>query len=459
VKLQPGQHIHIVGIGGSGLSAIAHILLGQGYHISGSDRSLNPLTEALSQQGAVIHGHHAPEHVQGSDAVIITSAVTDDHVEVIAAREQGIPVYKRQEIMADVMVGKWVIAVAGTKGKTTTTALIVHLLQTCGLDPSYIVGGVLGNTGTNAGVGQGQHFVVEADEYDHMFLGLCPNIAVLTNIEWDHPDCFPTEQAMLTAFQHFVNLLRQTNGLLIACQDDPAVKALAEHHDAIRVRTYGIHQPADICATTIASHTDGTTHFVIQAAAAQLSVISVLPGSHNVQNALAAYAVAEALALPHDGFQQALQTFRLTARRFDVRADHHGIAIVDDYAHNPMSIKAVLAAARHRYPGRTLWAIWQPHTYSRTQALFSSFVSAFAAADHVLITDIYAAREQPIVGVSSAAVVAAMDHADARLASTFADVLEILRAEVTAPAVLIIMSAGDAPQIGIDFLAHLQERV
>jgi UDP-N-acetylmuramate--alanine ligase len=458
VKLHPDQHIYIVGIGGSGLSAIAQVLLAQGYQVSGSDRNLNALTDALIQQGATIYGHHAPENVHGAYAVIITSAVNHDHVEVVAAREQDIPVYKRQEIMADLMIGKQVIAVAGTKGKTTTTALIVHLLQTAGLDPSYIVGGVMGNTGTNAGVGQGTHFVVEADEYDHMFLGLRPDIAILTNMEWDHPDCFPTEQAMQGAFQGFIGLVRQTDGLLIACEDDSAVQHLAHQQSGLLVRTYGVQQPADIHASALESLADGRTRFVIHTAAADPVMNSPLPGAHNVQNVLAAYAVAEALGIAPDRFQQALQSFRPTARRFDVRADRDGIAIVDDYAHNPMSIKAVISAARQRYPGRALWAIWQPHTYSRTQALFDSFLTAFTEADHVLVTDIYAAREQPIEGVSSAAWVAAITHPDARYTPAFADALEILQSEVEAPAVILIMSAGDAPQIGLDFLAHRKEQ-
>ncbi|MBA3872861.1 MAG: UDP-N-acetylmuramate--L-alanine ligase [Anaerolineae bacterium] len=474
MKLKTGQHIFLVGIGGSGLSAIARVLLGQGYKVSGSDRSLNSLTAALERDGATIYEGHDAAHINGADVLIITSAVKNDHVEVVAARAVGIPVYKRQDIMADLMEGKTVIAVAGTKGKTTTTSMIVHILQGCGQDPSYIVGGIMGNTGTNAGVGNSKFFVVEADEYDNMFLGLKPDIAIITNIEWDHPDFFKTADDMVESFRKFVGLL-SADGILVTCADDRLAVKLADERlgAGLKTRTYGINQPGPYDLYLLARRR--RTYFwsywadFVQVLGAEtrfefnmpeditFDITIPLPGDHNIQNTLAALIACEAAAhLRVEDMAVAVSSFKPTARRFDVRADVNGIAIVDDYAHNPMSIKAVLEAAKQRYPEREVWAVWQPHTYSRTQALFTSFVKAFADADHVLITDIYAAREALIEGVSSGAVVAAMQHPDVRLTPTFADAVAVLSDNVKAPAVIIIMSAGDAPDIGVQYLKLLQ---
>jgi UDP-N-acetylmuramate--alanine ligase len=480
VKFIPGQHIHLVGIGGSGMSAIARILVERGYKVTGSDRNTNDLTDALARDGATIYQGHDAAYVQGADMVLITSAVKDDHVEVKAAREAGIPVYKRQDIMAALMEDHFVVAVAGTKGKTTTTSMIVHILRECGADPSYIVGGVTGNTNTNAGVGKGTRkiFVVEADEYDNMFHGLRPDIAVITNLEWDHPDFFDSPESMFSSFQHFVRLLDEKNeggGTLIVCADDERAYQLGEEHTAkpwTKTYTYGLSAGADIQALDVKTDSDGYTTFEIRfnnidAGRAKIN----LAGSHNVRNALAALLVAPPLVpapMFHAGIP-ALATFKPTARRFDLRADVNGIAIVDDYAHNPMSIRAVLEAACQRYPDRELWAVWQPHTYSRTQALFDDFAKSFDQADHVLITDIYAARENPIPGVTSAGVVDAINNRAriefpslpsgegifARHTPTFADTVKVLHQEVKSPAVILIMSAGDAPQIGVDYLKLL----
>ncbi len=485
VNLKAGQHIFLVGIGGSGLSAIARVLLGQGYRVSGSDRSLNEQTEALARDGATIYKGHDAAQIAGADALIITSAVKDDHVEVAAARAAGMPVYKRQDIMADLMEGKTVIAVAGTKGKTTTTSMIVHILRECGQDPSYIVGGIMGNTGTNAGVGKGSVFVVEADEYDNMFLGLKPDIAVITNIEWDHPDFFKTEADMVESFAKFAQLLDQSDlgagGILVADWDDQNIQAVRSQLEVFRGKLRGIYFPygkeqTDVKYKThpinIRTTEDGTIfelapNYPYNANHPGNLITLILPlfGMHNILNALAAIKAAGVTrtvlngnAIDWESLAKALETFKPTARRFELRADVNGVAIVDDYAHNPMSIKAVLEAARQRYPERAVWAVWQPHTYSRTQALFDQFTTAFDQADYVLVTDIYAARENLIEGVTSEAMVVAIKHADARHTPTFADAVAVLSAEVTAPAVVVIMSAGDAPQIGVEYLKYLQTK-
>ncbi len=453
-ELTPGQHIHLVGIGGTGLSAIARILLGKGFRVSGSDRAANPQTDALARDGATIYTGHAADYANAADALIISSAVAPDHVEVQRAHERGIPVYKRSDIIAAVTAGQDVIAISGTHGKTTTTAMTTHILLQTGRDPSYIIGGVLRSSGQNAAFGHGPAFVIEADEYDNMFHGLRPRVAIVNNVEWDHPDCFPTPESLLRSFETFANLV-PGDGLLVANGDDPAALQLTRprrwnYEPAL---TFGIDGDwNDWRALDITVEAD-KTRFVVRAPDQPLtSVTLAVPGRHNVRNALAAMIAAHTQGVSPQESAQALASFTGTGRRFDVRADVDGLAVVDDYAHHPTAIRVTLEAARSRYPDRELWAVWQPHTYSRTQQLMADYLQAFAAADHVLVTDIYAAREQPVEGVSSAALVAAMTHPDARHTPSLDDAVAVLDRDVRVPAVVLIMSAGDAPRIGIDLL-------
>lgn len=454
ITFSPSQHVHIIGIGGFGMSAIARILLERGLRVSGSDRTSNALTAALARDGATIYEGHDAAHVTGADMVLMTSAVPADHVEVLAALSQNIPVYKRSDIMAALMEGQQTIAIAGTHGKTTTTAMTAHILRETGRDPSYIIGGVLRTTGQNAGVGHGAAFVVEADEYDNMFHGLRPEVAIVTSIEWDHPDFFPSPSDLNRAFAQFIRLL-PANGLLIACADDPYAMMFAGNRIAMQrpTVTYGIENPqADWRAVNVRAESGGMAFEVIGRGAVRLR----LPGTHNVLNAMAALIAADQQSVPFPDAAAALATFEGTGRRFEVRADLKGIAVIDDYAHHPTAIRLTLEAARGRYPDRALWAVWQPHTYSRTRALLDDYAAAFDSADHVLVTDIFAAREDPIPNVTSAAVISAIRQRrpalDARHAGSLTDTAALLDAEVRAPAVILIMSAGDAPQIGIEFL-------
>lgn len=456
-QITPGQHIHLVGIGGAGLSAIARLLLGQGYRVSGSDRTLNALTDALAQAGARIDPAHDAANVVGADAVIVSSAVQPGQVEVAAAKAAGIPVYKRSDIMADLMVGKQVIAVAGTAGKTTTSAMIAHILIEVGKDPSYIVGGVLSTTGQNAAVGAGDAFVVEADEYDNMFLGLRPNVAVVTNVEWDHPDFFKTPDDVQFAFEQFAALLPE-DGMLVACADDPGAWALAQ----FQLARGGLAFPYGYNATRAVLHLvdlqtdENGARFGVRMFDAQnpnsLRIQLALPGRHNTLNATAALIASYYAGVDLNDAADALATFKGTARRFELKGEVGGIAVIDDYAHHPTKIRATLEAARSRYPDRQIWAVWQPHTYSRTQALMDDYLTAFENADHVLITNIYAAREAYIPGIDASKIAAQIVHIDARFTASLEDTTELLIAEVQSPAVVIIMSAGDAPKIGAEFL-------
>ena len=461
MQFLPGQHIHCIGIGGYGISAIARSLLERGFPVSGSDRNRNALTEALARDGAMIYKGHAADHVQNADLVIATSAVGNEHIEVVAATERGIPVYRRRDILAPLMQGNTVIAVAGTHGKTTTTSMIVHILREYGKDPSYIVGGVLASTGTNARVGKDAIFVIEADEYDNMFLGLEPDIAVITSIEYDHPDFFKSEQDLLDSFGTFIELLRPNQGMLIACAEDIHANRLAKKEQEAkrcRVYTYGLRDGVDFQATHVRADDNGRTCFDWAAENSSGPASLLLPGVHNVLNALAAITVKIAvLGSPVSDALAALETFKSTARRFDVRDEVGGVVVIDDYAHHPTAIKATLEAARMRYPDHEIWAVWQPHMYSRTQQLMGKYMTAFGAADHVVVTDVFAAREDPIPGVNSAWAVSQIQHADVHHTPSLSDAVDLLAKQVESPAVIIIMSAGDAPQIGIDYIKMKQD--
>lgn len=452
-RFQPGQHIHLVGIGGFGISAIARVLLGQGYRVSGSEINPNVLTDALARDGATIYTGHAAEHVRGADMVIVTSAAKPDHVEIVSARERGIPVYKRNEIIADLMEGKTVIAVAGTHGKTTTTAMIVHLLRECGKDPSYIVGGIMENTGTNAGVGDGSTFVVEADEYDYMFLGLKPNVAVITSIEFDHPDFFETEQAMFDTFVRFIECVTP-DGAVIVCADDARAKELATpRYLGRRVGvSYGLNS-AIFYADNI-RYDERHTHFDINMLGiGKVPVHLPLAGVHNIRNALAALVVTNGIVRSLEAVVRALETFKSTRRRFEIRGEAAGVIVVDDYAHHPTAIKVTLEAAKLRYPHRAIWAVWQPHTFSRTEALLDQFAAAFASADYVAVTDIYWSRETPTAAsINGEQTARAIQHPNVHYTGSLDDTTDFLLENVRSPAVIVIMSAGDAPRIGEVFL-------
>jgi len=452
-------HAHLIGIGGSGLSAIARLLLESGYSVSGSDRVLSEQAAELAAAGATVFAGHAAENIRGADLVIRSSAIPDSNPEVLAAQAAGIPVLKRSEFFGQLMSGRIGIAVAGTHGKTTTTAMIAWLLTACGQDPSYIIGGVSKNLGNNAHAGQGKTFVIEADEYDRMFLGLDPQIAVVTMVEHDHPDCFPTAAEYMEAFTAFVGKLK-SGGLLIANADDAQAAGLTGAVPAgCRVVIYGLKPGADLRAINISRNAVGGFSFDVQSSFGTrvANIVLQVPGEHNILNALAAFAVAQELKINAGKAAAALDAFQGTGRRFDVRGEANGIVIIDDYAHHPTEIRATLAAARVRYPESRIWAVWQPHTYSRTQMLLADFTRAFNNVDRVIVTAVYAARETE-TGFSAAQVVAQMQHANARYIPALADVRETLMAELKPGDVLLVLSAGDADQVSSQVLSALRHK-
>jgi UDP-N-acetylmuramate--alanine ligase len=462
-------HVHFIGIGGSGLSAIARLLLESGYTVSGSDRTLTPFAEEVRKAGAMVYVGHHPRNLTGVDWVVRSSAITDDNPEVEAANRTGIPVYKRSDFLGRLMEDKTGIAIAGTHGKTTTTAMIAWVLSKLGRDPSFIVGGVVNNLGVNAHAGKGKTFVIEADEYDYMFLGLKPQIAVVTSIEHDHPDCFPTLESVYQAFEQFVDLL-PAEGTLIVCAEDPGAAALIPHvRKASRnVISYGvqgdmtINTPLWIQAREVKPNGRGGFDFTATTNLASKTSGSVkvslqVPGQHNVRNALAVLAVIGVLGLSRKKASLALSEFTGTSRRFELRGEVNGIQIFDDYAHHPTEIRATLAGARSRFANARIWAVWQPHTYSRTKTLFLDFARAFKDADEVIVTEVYASRE-PIEDFTSAEIVSAMPHLSARYIKTLPEVTEHLLKNFQPGDVLIVLSAGDADQVCTDVLKGLQER-
>lgn len=452
---QPGAHIHLIGIGGTGMSAIARVMLQQGYIISGSDRNASPFTEALAAAGATIFVGHDAAHLGDAQAVITTSAANEQNPEIAAARTRSIPIFKRSEMIGALLRGRSVIAAAGTHGKTTTTGMITHILQQAGRDPGFIIGSLLKTTGTNAELGRGPDFVIEADEYDYMFFGLEPTTAVVTSVEWDHPDFFPTAEVFAQTFEQFAAKIT-AGGTLIACTDDAGANALAHSREMNggRVLRYGSSADADVQITSLTDSGSGTVFTLRFREGGTVSVQLSLSGMHNALNATAALVAARLHGVDPQSAAAALASFSGTGRRFDVRADRDGIAVIDDYAHHPTAIRVTLAGARARYPGRAIWAVWQPHTFSRTQALIDGYAAAFGDADHVLVTPIYAAREQPVAGIDEHWVAAwiAAQHADASAVSSLQEATAVLRARVRAPAAIVIFSAGDAPQIGMEYL-------
>jgi len=459
-------HVHFIGIGGSGLSAIARLLKESGYEVTGSDKALSPFAVDLQHMGVTVHVGHDSAYVAGADWVVKSSAITDDDPEVQAALKAGIPVYKRSDFLGRLMTNKTGIAVAGTHGKTTTTAMIAWMLSALGRDPSFIVGGVMNNYGVNARMGRGNAFVIEADEYDRMFLGLQPRIEVITNLEHDHPDIYPTFGDMFAAFEEFVNLLPLVGTLIASSEDEGAASLLPRARKGGRhVVAYSvqgemtINSPQWMQARNVRPNERGGFSFTASTNIAEAGLQSVnvslqVPGEHNVRNALASLSVAAVMGLSLKNAAVALGEFKGTGRRFQVLGEKRNVVVIDDYAHHPTEIRATLAAARARYPGRKIWAVWQPHTYSRTHTLFFEFSRAFADADEVLVTEVYAARE-PKQEFSSAEVVSSMPHSSAHFTNSLQATTEYLLKNLRSGDVLLVLSAGDADQVSANVLAGL----
>ena len=394
------EKIHFVGIGGIGMSGIAEVLLNLDYKVSGSDLRSSDTTERLVRLGAEVSIGHQAENLKNVDVVVISSAVHDDNPEVIEAKRLHVPVIPRAEMLAELMRMKYGIAIAGTHGKTTTTSMAASILGHAGIDPTIVIGGKLNAIGTNAQLGQGKFLLAEADESDGSFLVLSPTIAVVTNIDADHLDHYLGGiEEIKDTFVEFINKV-PFYGLAVLCLDDKNIRAVLPRVKK-RYMTYGLSSQADIRATHV-RHEGFLTSFVAHYKGYRLGEVSFpMPGPHNVLNAMACIAVALELDVPFSAIQEGFAKFGGVGRRFTVKGEPNGIMVVDDYGHHPAEIKATLAAARQGWPERRIIAAFQPHRYTRTHELFDEFVTAFYDADVLILTDVYAAGEQPIEGATA----------------------------------------------------------
>ncbi len=393
----PPASVHFIGIGGIGMSGLAAVLHEQGYVVTGSDSGANVQTGQLSASGVDIQrGHDQTENASRANLVVITAAVKDNP-EIVAAREAGIPIIKRALLLGLLAQQKTSVAVAGSHGKSTTSGMLVSALDALGADPSYFVGAVVSSSGANSAWTNGEHVVVEADEYDRSFWTLHPDIAIITNIEFDHPDLF-TQESYDEAFARFASQI-VAGGALVARGDDPGVARILPGLavEPFQVITFG--EDAG-CDWRVSRKLDGW--YVVPRDGQPIALELRVPGKHNVMNAAAALVVLTRLGFDPAASAAALATFEGVGRRFDLAGEVSGITIVDDYAHHPTEIAATLQAARDRFPDRRIWAVFQPHTYSRTKALLDDFATALAVADEIVLLDIYAARENDDGAVSSA---------------------------------------------------------
>ncbi|EAT14876.1 UDP-N-acetylmuramate--L-alanine ligase [Desulfuromonas acetoxidans] len=448
------KRIHFVGIGGIGMSGIAEVLLNLGYEVSGSDLRASELTRRLESLGGRVNYGHAAENVQEAQVVVTSTAVSSDNPEVVEAHRLLVPVIPRAEMLAELMRLKYGIAVAGTHGKTTTTSMVATLLSHGGIDPTAVVGGRLNALGSNAKLGQGEFMVVEADESDGSFLKLTPTIAVVTNIDEDHLDYYSGMDEIRGVFLDFINKI-PFYGLAVLCLDDANIQTLLPQVQK-RYVTYGLTPQADFSATEI-EHRAGGTEFTVHFRQEKLGRIRLeMPGRHNVLNALASLAVARELDVPMKTICEGFESFAGVQRRFQIKLDDE-VMVVDDYGHHPAEIKATLSAARNGWDRRVV-VIFQPHRYSRTQALFDDFVTAFYQADVLLVMDVYAASEAPIEGVCGedlAKAIAGHGHRQVTYCNSEEAVVKQVLDVLKPDDIVITLGAGSVWKVGETLIEHL----
>jgi UDP-N-acetylmuramate--alanine ligase len=454
------RSVHLVGIGGAGMSALARVLLSRGASVSGSDLKPSRWLEALRALGARVAVGHRAENVDGARAVVVSSAIPPTNVEVVAARERGIPVLQRAQVLALLMRERRGIAVAGTHGKTTTTSMVATVLRRAGLDPTFLIGGDLNEVGSNAHAGRGEWLVAEADESDGSLLWLAPEIAVLTNVETDHLDHFRDEEEIRETFVAFLAALPAERGLAVVGSDDPGARAVAARAER-RTVTFGLDPSATWSGAVVARGREGQRIAVRREGVPVGELALAVVGEHNARNALAAVAVADAVGVPFPVAREALAGFDGVQRRFQVRGEVAGVTIVDDYAHHPTEVRATLRAAREQGWSRIV-AVFQPHRYTRTLHLGRALGAALADADHVVVTEVYAAGETPIPGVDARLVVegllAARPRARVAYLPSLADVVAYLVRHVSPGDFVLTIGAGDVTMLADELLAALAGR-
>jgi UDP-N-acetylmuramate--alanine ligase len=447
------QHVHFVGIGGSGMSGIAEVLLNLGYTVSGSDLRRTPVTDRLESIGARIFEGHAAGNAAGAHVVVTSTAVRPANPEVEEARRRGVPVIPRAEMLAELMRLKYGVAVAGSHGKTTTTSMVALVLDRGGLDPTVVVGGRLGVLGSGARLGRGEFLVAEADESDRSFLRLTPTIAVVTNIDREHLDTYRDLADIQDAFLGFVNKVPFYGGAVL-CLDDPAVQDVLPRVER-RVVTYGLSYQAGVSARDLALSPAGSRYTATLDGRPLGALTLSVPGAFNVANSLAAVAVGLDLEVPFDAIRAGLESFTGVDRRFQVRGERGGVLVIDDYGHHPTEIRATLEALRRRAGERRTVVLFQPHRYTRTRALWDDFARAFHHADVLLLTDVYAASEEPIPGVTAEALarsVAEHGHRRVSWAGDLKSATDRLADEVVEGDVVLTLGAGSVWTAGEELL-------
>jgi len=439
-----------MGIGGIHMSAIAVVLQGRGWQVSGCDLYPSRLTQRLQGLGMAVLAGHDPCHLAGVDLLVHTAAVRPDNPELAAARERGIPVLKRAEMVARLAEGKAMVAVAGCHGKTTTTSLVAYILWRAGLRPTFLLGGEMVGLESNVMVGEGPHLVVEADEYDAAFLHYHPQVAAVTNLEPDHLDYYITFARLRQAFARFLSQV-QEGGSIVAWGDDPALRQLVEGAVAGRAVTttyFGLQAPCQLRADDITLAATGAT-FAVRWQETDLGTFTTpLLGLHNVRNCLAGIGVGLALGLAPALLRQAVAEFRGVHRRFELLGEARGVTVVDDYAHHPTEVEATLTAARLRFPGRRLVCLFQPHTYSRSRYLLEGFRTCFGNADVLLVAETYAAREDPSQGLGAMELAASVREPPARYVGGLEEAAAAALAELRPGDVFLTVGAGDVDRVG-----------
>jgi len=452
------KRLFFVGIGGAGMSGIAEILHNLGYQIRGSDTTPDQVTDYLASLGIAVHHEHRAANLQDAEVVVISSAVGEDNPEVVEARRRGVPVIKRAEMLGELMRLKFSVGVSGTHGKTTTTSMIGRVLQQAGYEPTIIVGGVVAGLGTGAALGGGDYLVAEADEYDRSFLSMFPSVAVVTNLEGDHLECYDGMDDLRDSFLSYMNRV-PFYGLVVISADDDNLARLRPRISRPYV-TFGFEQQADYQAAEITVESGRTTFAVHHDGDLLGKVVLRVPGRHNVANAMAAVATCRELEVPFPTIADGLLGFNGVERRFEVVGEVANILVVDDYAHHPTEIKATIATAKEIYD-RRLVVVFQPHLYTRTRDLAPRFAEALSAADRVLLADIYPAREKPIEGVTSQLIA---DEARRMGAGEFACIgprrtaARAVIEEIRSGDLLLIMGAGSITLIRNDLLEALRSR-
>jgi len=459
------QRVHLVGVGGVHMSGIAQILRHRGHTVSGSDLHLSQLTSRLEALGVTVRAGHDAQNINEADLVVYTSAAHEDNPELAEARRRGIQTIKRAPMIARLMEGKQIIAIAGSHGKTTTTSLIAWMLDRAGLAPTYMLGGESIDLGGNAAPGDGDFFVVEADEFDAAFLSYRPHIAVVTNIEPDHLDIYGSFENLRDAFRRFLSQV-DNNGYIVACMDSPDVQAVLREAigdgttpSPVRVVSYGLNMPADWRATAISSMGVDRSAFMVEFRQEDWGTVETgLPGVHNVSNSLAAVAVGEIVGLSPSTIASAIAQFHGVRRRFERIGEAGGVLVMDDYAHHPSEVRATLAAARSRFPGRRLVCLFQPHTYTRTRYLLDGFRTCFRDCDVLLIARTYAAREEPSAGMTAEELAREIAGPPARYTGELDESARAVADVVEPGDVFFTIGAGDLDTVGPMVLELLEQR-